>query len=206
MVSLVYLLYELIDFFLEMILLWWTSVDRIVNGALDSDPRSVKARVGMVQDGSRCGHGAVCIGTECVALSHVMPVTCVVSSNGAVCSGHGVYTRYYISIQIMCNYLHYIFAFLICGEFWWNKKQLIELQYKSYTINMFIWVLLGITGTTDYFTESVSKCHFSKCWSVVEHGTRWMLFWLNMPYLMTERPILVSLFYMLTAITQNNTH
>ena len=63
-----------------------------MNGALDGDHRSSKARVGMVQDGSRCGYGAVCIGTECVALSHVMPAKCVVGSNGALCSGHGVST------------------------------------------------------------------------------------------------------------------
>jgi hypothetical protein len=57
---------------------------------VDGDLQSLKSRVGMVQDGSRCGQNAVCIGSECVALSHVMPATCVVGSNGAVCSGHGV--------------------------------------------------------------------------------------------------------------------
>ena len=63
-----------------------------MNGAPQtvSSSQLADVRVGMVRDGSRCDADAMCVDGECVALNHVMPVTCITGHNGRVCSGHGV--------------------------------------------------------------------------------------------------------------------
>ena len=61
---------------------------RIIHSRLETPPVSI--HVGMVQDGSMCGIDSICIGSECVPVSKVMPVKCPTGLNGLICSGQGV--------------------------------------------------------------------------------------------------------------------
>ena len=45
---------------------------------------------GLVQDGTRCGDGLVCLAQQCVAVSQITTPQCNVASNGEICSGNGV--------------------------------------------------------------------------------------------------------------------
>jgi hypothetical protein len=46
--------------------------------------------LGMVQDGSVCSNGGLCLQGICVNMSVINNFTCPVDENGQVCSGNGV--------------------------------------------------------------------------------------------------------------------
>jgi hypothetical protein len=46
--------------------------------------------LGMVQDGSICTNGGLCLQGVCVDMSVINNITCPVDGNGLVCSGNGV--------------------------------------------------------------------------------------------------------------------
>lgn len=45
---------------------------------------------GLVEDGTRCGDGLVCLSEECVSISQLATSPCSVAPNGEICSGNGV--------------------------------------------------------------------------------------------------------------------
>ena len=60
---------------------------RIVHGPAVLD----LPHMGLVQDGSKCGDGKVCMNTQCVAVDVILPpLTCPGTYKDAICSEHGV--------------------------------------------------------------------------------------------------------------------
>ena len=45
---------------------------------------------GLVEDGTRCGDGLVCLSQQCVSVSQIAKMSCEPAPNGLVCSGNGV--------------------------------------------------------------------------------------------------------------------
>ncbi|XP_069110917.1 disintegrin and metalloproteinase domain-containing protein unc-71-like isoform X2 [Argopecten irradians] len=48
---------------------------------------------GLVQDGTKCGNGGICMNKQCVSTSVLPPLTCPGTVGDIICSGHGVCTR-----------------------------------------------------------------------------------------------------------------
>ena len=59
---------------------------RIVHG-----PSTIQLpHMGLVQDGTKCGEGLMCMGKNCVPVTTLPPLECPGTKDGIICSGHGV--------------------------------------------------------------------------------------------------------------------
>ena len=77
---------------------------------------------GLVQDGTRCGTGRVCITQQCINVDQITTLSCPVGSNGQTCSGsaNGVMCRYSphfykISLQLLIR-MHHTSTCTMCNE------------------------------------------------------------------------------------------
>ena len=58
---------------------------RVVNGAAGTI-----LTLGMVEDGTKCGDGRMCLNHTCVTVTDYFRSSCPVGANNLTCSGHGV--------------------------------------------------------------------------------------------------------------------
>ena len=54
------------------------------------DPNMDIESPGLVEDGTRCGNGLVCLSQRCVSVSQITTAQCAAAPNGQICSGNGV--------------------------------------------------------------------------------------------------------------------
>ena len=46
--------------------------------------------MGLVQDGTKCGEGLMCVNKNCVPVTSLPTLSCPGTKDGIICSGHGV--------------------------------------------------------------------------------------------------------------------
>ena len=71
-------------------------LSRIVHG-----PSTIQLpHMGLVQDGTKCGEGLMCMDKNCVPVTTLPPLKCPGTKDGIICSGHGVSYSLFITIFI----------------------------------------------------------------------------------------------------------
>ena len=59
--------------------------------------------MGLVQDGTKCGDGLMCMNKNCVPVTTLPPLNCPGTSDGVICSGHGV-NRFQLALCLLGNF------------------------------------------------------------------------------------------------------
>ena len=60
------------------------------NRSFTTQPEQNVVSPGLVQDGTMCDTGRVCLSQECIDVADITDLSCPNGANGQICSGNGV--------------------------------------------------------------------------------------------------------------------
>ena len=58
-------------------------------------------QMGLVQDGTKCGEGLMCMNTNCVPVTTLPTLNCPGTKDGVICSGHGVRFSCFHTVKVL---------------------------------------------------------------------------------------------------------